>query len=1203
MALPSGGGEQNFIATVAVVVDEATLGQAGAQIKAALDKAVTGVDLGSLQKITDSSAKIQAALAKAAAESEKLNQALLKTALAEEKVETAKRKTEEAAVKTQIAQERLNRLVEDESKSRKVNQDLLRLEGEEYKILQAGARQLAQLEQVSAKTSAEKLQTELALNAAQAQAKTLLSEQTEQLKQQVAATSLIAQQRQAASQVNPNFSIGNLLGTIGGNFQANVLSGQGIGGAASSALTQLQQSLYQVSLGGEKATAAFANLGIEGVGAVSGLTTGLAGLGAGLLALVPLAIDFGKAIAGAYESQKELVFQSGLLSKQLGLSADQGAKIRSLLTLVGQEDNVFATITLSQIQASIAGLDRVEKGLEKASPQVEKFGKSLSELGVSYKNQNGSLKDFTSIVVELSAALEKLPGAERSLAIQNLAGLFGSDVAKIFGFGPEILTKTLQSAVAVSAEVQLANDKQRESLVELTNAQLEFNLALTSGLTPLETWTNQFKAGALREGADILGEIFSRITGINAAALEGKAGYIGSSLTRELADSFGTLYGFTPVGGLLNAIFPSPEQLRARANELKSVLAGGLDLGLFGGGVEGGLAAAAELARIQERLRELLGGGAGLGSKFSALIPAPKEISTSVEGLKALDKALGEVEKAEKDVAKAQADIVKNNLDLAKSFDAQINALQKTASGYDSYYEKVGETLGKINAIQAKEGKPFSFLGTGTVKDVEKALVDLRVLEERLGKMGEKGAGVGDPKYDQLLLNVTRRRTALGLQPGELTEAANVDITVGITGLSRKQREELNALFQQLLEFKREFLQGGFDVAQSTFSQFINGLSDSLSGNDFKTLLAGGATTLQAYAESLGLFSSPGFAQAIGEAALKADLLAGAFGDLNTAAGANAAFANYTKALGSLREDLFALSDYISGGKQLTIPIAIEFGLITQGTADLAAIDPAALKSNADRLLKAGEITVEQYRQRITEAAQARGDISDLGGGQGIVELLLGKYGLSTDEAIEATAKFAIDGEFDVTLAQKEADAQAELLRKQENSRTIAVKWKINIDPILNTEQLRDAIQAQIDALINGVLPKTGIGGTPTPIPVDQNDPDTRRAAGGHVMSHIPFFANEEGKGELYVSGRDGYILPGNDTANLLRGMGSRERLPQGNIHYAPVTNQTLNVDARGTNARDVTQAIQRTQAKQSLFTSSKPFLRDRDFLRAHGLR
>ena len=56
-------------------------------------------------------------------------------------------------------------------------------------------------------------------------------------------------------------------------------------------------------------------------------------------------------------------------------------------------------------------------------------------------------------------------------------------------------------------------------------------------------------------------------------------------------------------------------------------------------------------------------------------------------------------------------------------------------------------------------------------------------------------------------------------------------------------------------------------------------------------------------------------------------------------------------------------------------------------------------------------------------------------------------------------------------------------------------------------------------------------------------------------------------------------------------------------ITYAPVSYQNLNVDARGTNAREVTQAIKRTQAKQSLFTSSSNTVRDSDFRRSHGLR
>ena len=249
----------------------------------------------------------------------------------------------------------------------------------------------------------------------------------------------------------------------------------------------------------------------------------------------------------------------------------------------------------------------------------------------------------------------------------------------------------------------------------------------------------------------------------------------------------------------------------------------------------------------------------------------------------------------------------------------------------------------------------------------------------------------------------------------------------------------------------------------------------------------------------------------------------------------------------------------------------------------------------------------------VTEADQAaqkavnQSKISSLGTGQGIVAALLAPYGVKPGEAITAALDFSVQLNSDTTLVDKEIKAQKKLADELSQSRQINAQWSLNIDLNSNLDDVRRRLQQVIDAL--GLAAPvsnsfTGVSGS-----VSGNAP--RRvggaigdgyAAGGDVFRGQLGLVGEEGKPELFIPRSDGRIIPGNETASILRMLGT-ERLPsQANVIYAPVSNQYLAVDARGTNARDVTQAIQRTQRKGSLFTSSSDLIRGRDFLRARGL-
>lgn len=1252
----SGNSNQNFIATVAVKVDPATLAAAGQAIQKALTDATKGVDiaafkqlaeavkvlgensekLNALSKTRNELAKEELATTKQAEASAK-EMAMLEEKLAKQKADAVKNQNALIAASTILADLQKQQALQSERATvqaekyadaenrtvinKRTIAELERAQTESDKQQERSQREMTALIDAELKANSQVTQTENARVAAYAQLKALQAEQVGLLNQQLAISEKLANTTPFA--VNPNFNLGNLAGSLGNNFLTTLLSGGGLSSALSASLGQLQPALFQIAQGGAQATAAFNALGITGTGAVSALTQGLAVLGVAALTVVPAISAIGNGIKAAYDQQKEFIFSSGILAKQLGTTAEEGAKLRAALTLVGQQDNIFAAITLNQIQASVAALDRVNRGLDVTTPQVEKFRQALDTLGVSYANNNGSLKTFAELSVDISAGLQKLSTAQRSLAIQNLAGLFGSDVAKIFGYGPEGLSSILANATVVTEEQAKANDQLQISLTNLTAAQNQFNITLANGLTPLENWFAQFQTGALREASDILLEIQSRITGINAASL-GDGAAAGGGLAKYIANIFtggglgigGGVNIPTPAAALFNLLFPSEDALRSRAEGIKTKISEiRRDLSVAMPGTEESNAMLGnlilyekELSNIRDTLREMSDGMKGMDKLRDAFDPGTKTNAVLLDQYKELDKALELVQKDEEAVAKAAEAIAKNNAEVAKSFDAQIDALQRTAGAYDSYYTKVGDISTKIGEIQSKAGKQYSFIGTGTVKDVEKAIVDLRVLEERLGKMTEKGKGVGDPKFDQLLLNISRRRTALGLQAGELTDIANVDVTVGISGLGRADKEKLNELFQQLAKFKQEFLQGGFDVTQSTFgilSESIKGLGQS----QFLDFLSKGASTLQDYATSLGLFASPGFTQAIGEAALQQKLLAGGFGEIKTAEGAAAAFERYVKAFGDLRSGLFDLSEFIADPSKLglstifqdlkkyekdttgkiKIPIAIELGLTTAQEVNLAGQDVNAL-----------------FGQGQTGAAQqvldAQRKLAGLGTGQGITAAFFASMGIVPGEAIKASLKMAVDLKVDNSLVDKQLKAQKKLADDLQQTRTLNAQWNLSISLSSNL----DAVRARVQAIINALGLPTGTPPVPSSTDNDRNrrvgGEYTPAAAGGNVYKGQLKLVGEEGKPEFFVPRSDGRIIPGNETASIMRMMGA-ERLPtQASITYAPVSNQYLSVDARGTNARDVTQAIQRTQRKGTLFTSNSDLIRGRDFLRARGL-
>jgi len=1178
MALPSSGGsggntsDKNFIAKVEVQADEQSVQETSRGIRDALKRALEGIDLASLSKITENLKQQGVTAQQTALQAEKLKQAIEKTAQAIEKTAQAEEKTAQAKANTAAAQERLNNITARTA----TQQDRVTAS------IERAAQATANWELKSGALYQRQLNSLDGVLAKQAQLIQQLNQES------VAAAKATEALARAGSQP---LTLGNLGQVTGSNFLQNLLSGQGLGAALKTTLNDLKDPVAQIAKGGAEATAAFNALGIAGTGAATSTAVGFAGLASTIIGLLPIAASLGSvltsAFSDAFASQKEFIFQSGIIQKQLGLTAAEGAKARALLTLIGQQDNVFATITLNQIQASIAALDRVEKGLDKPTAQVANFGKALDQLGISYKTQEGDLKNFVQIVGELGGALEKLPAAQRSLAVQNLAGLFGSDVAKILGFGEANINDVANNAVVVSQQLQKENDALQVQLAKTAAAYTQLEIAATSFLVPLQKQVELIKQEAFLQFATIL-------------------------------------QGGTPEQKLID-VTAQIERLRQQR-----------------------LSPFADTKAIDERIALLVETQNNLRNELSHFGDAANQdledaaISTDAlkDKYKLLDDTLQDAIKAEKEHADLQKQIEKQNEAVTKSFNSQVDALQSTANTYDQFFQKATDLYTKIGALQDKEGKKITIVGAGGVKDLAKQLLDLQINEALFIERAAKAdTDVKRLRLEKLSRLIESQRTALGLQPGEATILANVDITVGKSKLSKEDRQKLQEYLAELDKIVKDFVKDSFDTVQSTLTEVLSGAT----GNQqlYEALLRGGADTLQRYAEQVGLLSTPGFTQSIGESALKAQLLAGAFGDLNDAVEGPQAFDTYAEKLLNFRTDLANLSEFIADPKKLTIPLAIEFGLVSEG--DVATVSNAAEtnKRFRDALLEGGEFLapseipglvneiagkVQETASAITQQVDAQlasnellaasTNLNKTKSGPGIIDLILAKYGIKTGEAIEATAEFAIDANVDTTLAQKQADAAARALEKREDARDINAQWNLNVTlDKVDLATARRQIEDLVAALGGAVTPPAPSGGVinPTTAPPKDDTYIPPRAYGGNVNAGQPYSFLEQGLPELYqqygsqrqflfVPPAAGNVQGGNATMALLSNLAGRESLAaQPSITYAPSVRQEISIDARGTNEQAVTKAIKRANVADQ-FRSALPSVRQRDLQRSLGV-
>ena len=268
-------------------------------------------------------------------------------------------------------------------------------------------------------------------------------------------------------------------------------------GAALTALRQQSNSFrqqYGPGIGG------FVNAGGQALLNNIPIPAGLAGTMTALAPGVGLAVDSAKEFAHymgeAYDRTKELQGNIGRIQRIMGGSAQDAGRLYSSLRLIGQEDNVFATITFNQIQASLARLNKIRAGTIEANSKDEQFQAGLTDIGL----KPSGITTFNEFAVQLSTQLQGMQPLARSEAVQNIGGLFGQDLANLVGFSPDVLKQVLQQQVEINQADLKMNEQRQLAYTKADTALGNFEAALTRSIGPVDTFVTNVKTNLL-EGA------------------------------------------------------------------------------------------------------------------------------------------------------------------------------------------------------------------------------------------------------------------------------------------------------------------------------------------------------------------------------------------------------------------------------------------------------------------------------------------------------------------------------------------------------------------------------------------------------------------------------------------------------------------------------------------------------------------------------
>jgi len=426
-----------------------------------------------------------------------------------------------------------------------------------------------------------------------------------------------------------------------GDYMDGIVAGFGQIGAGLGKLTlgTLFGALLEGLLATEKATIGISRqmgLGASGTMAFKNQLEGVADGYFGLNALTESAIAFSQAIGSAVPPNAENVRYVTLLSKRLGISAEQSAELYRLSALSGKSfkdvaDNIVATtkglnatgdVTLNYRDilqdvagASAANLITTEKfpgGIAKAAFEARKLGLSFESL----EGASSSMLDFeSSIAAELEAEL--LTGKQLNLQKAREAALMGDQAT----FAAEINKQGINAASfgkmnvlqqeATAKALGLSREELSKSLIQqkaLLKLEKETGIA---GLSRMET---QEKIKALEATG------MSTVEALNAIGEEEMAAQAAQKTASEALTGAMKELG-NELSKLLQVITGEGNPLSAIANGLSKIakfIGGGDEINRGGGvgknitGVAGG--AMGGYAGMK------MAGALGLGKKFGAKV-------------------------------------------------------------------------------------------------------------------------------------------------------------------------------------------------------------------------------------------------------------------------------------------------------------------------------------------------------------------------------------------------------------------------------------------------------------------------------------------------------------------------------------------------------------------------------------------------------
>lgn len=780
-----------------------------------------------------------------------------------------------------------------------------------------------------------------------------------------------ARSNKAALQFIQNLAQGNVTGALQSGF--NALGGGGAGGAGG-------------MFGGVVAGAIG---GVPGLGGGGGAIAGgfsaatLANLSAG----VGLLAKMGSEYLEMYHTGQAYLMQISQTRREIGLSADEAAKLRALMVFTQNPNSPFADIIFQQVQANLQNVADLNAGLIKSNPQLDKFIYGLDQLGLSATDASGKAKGILDFTVELSNAMDRLDPAKRAQIGSELGGLFGKDFMAIVNAGPERITAIMEGAVKVNEAMIKGRDDLTAATKLATEAEMSFTLAATNALQPLDQQLQTVKAIALNLGASLLGG------GTQAQQ---------APLWQQL---FNVIPGTQWMGS--SSIIDS---MRGPMKDFSDWF----------------------VQNIMKGFQDASRGAMGLGPSGPEAQVGTKVMPTEAPDVVARDRAtldykmalqetsraVSAYERALTDADNAEKQRVANNVASIKGFDKTIDSVFSAARAYDQYYKSYNNTSDKIQELEKKANQSVVYYSVNSTNLKADGLKKIIALQDDLAKETARDAdfatklaakqgdlaktlatkkggptlyqqlqediyAAGGTQLQQVTEDIRERKLAeraaeLGFKPGQAITTEAVKAAYGKRGLTPSEAQQMADAYENLKALNLGDKEAQFNTVRTAMENFLSTLT-----GDEQTKFNAGAKTMGAsldnLARSAGLFESAGFVRAMGEAALAAQLAGHEFDKSGDPLG------TYAKKMQDFYGSFDQLRDFISGSKNITLDIAKQAGLISDEvlgvkkpklqpdmTRDEFAKANAEYAKGADqrdlaRRIAAGEVSGAEIAQRTLE--------------------------------------------------------------------------------------------------------------------------------------------------------------------------------------------------------------------------------------------